>query len=191
MQRSFVTGIVGVLALGLSSLAAAQPSAPGQDPSWTGVTHPKDMIAAREELMLAIERIMEPIDGMEVSPQNPDTVRFAAARISELLLALPHLFPPTTNLYDPKAKPPETLALPAIWQNFPNFYQLAAAASTAAHTLADTRGTAEQMDQAGDALRDTCDACHALYLLPYHPSTVTQEDLNFDFDSVLKKTHKN
>ncbi len=37
------------------------------------------------------------------------------------------------------------------------------------------------------ALRVTCDACHAAYLRPYVPSTVKQDDVNFDFDSVLKK----
>ena len=39
-----------------------------------------------------------------------------------MLLAVPLLFPPTTNLYDPKAETPTTIALPAIWQSFPAFY---------------------------------------------------------------------
>ena len=45
-----------------------------------------------------------------------------------MLLALPHLFPPTTNLYDPKAAQPATLALPPIWKDFDSFYTLAGAA---------------------------------------------------------------
>jgi hypothetical protein len=37
------------------------------------------------------------------------------------------------------------------------------------------------------ALRATCDACHAGFLRPYVPAKVEQSDLNFDFDSALKK----
>ena len=33
----------------------------------------------------------------------------------------------------------------------------------------------------------SCDACHELYLRPYHPSKVTKQDLDFDFDSVFRK----
>jgi cytochrome c556 len=190
MKRSLLTCIAVVAANGLSGPAVAQqPSAPSaaDGPGWTGLTNPKDVIAAREALMVAIERLMEPIDSIEVEPpKDPTKVTAAAARISELLLALPHLFPPTTNLYDPKSDMPETLALPAIWESFPNFYQLAAAASAAAKKLSSTSGT-EQLDAAGEALRGTCDACHALYLRPYVPSKVNQDDLNFDFDSALPK----
>jgi cytochrome c556 len=172
---------------GAAGPAAAQQPSAGEGPGWTGLTKPKEVIAAREALMTTAERLMEPIDSLEVAPQDPDVVRAAARNIADIMLAVPHLFPPTTNLYDPKAQIPETLALPTIWQSFPSFYELAAAASAAAKKLSETRGVTELHD-AGDALRDTCDACHAPYLRPYVPSKVTPEDLNFDFGSVLQNT---
>jgi cytochrome c556 len=103
-----------------------------------------------------------------------------------MLLAVPHLFPPTTNLYDPKAEIPATLALPAIWKDFPTFYKLAGAAADAAKAMSETSGK-EPLHAAGARLRASCDACHALYLRPYQPSSVDKSDLDFDFDSVLKK----
>ncbi len=73
---------------------------------------PKDVITARQELMEHIEELMEPIDTIQVRDTNDlDTLRHNGEVISAMLLALPHLFPPTTNLYDPKAQQPETLAL--------------------------------------------------------------------------------
>jgi cytochrome c556 len=184
MKRNFAARAVLLAAVGLSSLAVAQKPSPGDDPGWTGLTNPKDVIAAREALMLAVERLMEPIDAMEVEPPDTAKVSAAAARISQIMLALPHLFPPTTNVYDPASDMPETLALPGIWDDFPSFYQLAAAAAAAAKTLSVTQG-ADQLDAAGEALRGTCDACHALYLRPYEPSEVSEEDRDFDFDSVF------
>jgi cytochrome c556 len=185
---SMTTGIAAIAAaVGLATLAAAQKPPAADGPGWTGLTAPKDVIAAREALMFTAERLMEPIDSMEVAPQDPDVVRAAARNIADIMLAVPHLFPPTTNLYDPAVTIPQTLALPAIWQSFPSFYQLAAAASASAKKLSQTRGITE-LHEAGEALRETCDACHAPYLRAYVPSKVTQEDLNFDFDSVLQNT---
>lgn len=186
MKSKFATRVILIAAAGLSGLAIAQKPAPDDGPGWTGITNPKDVIAAREALMIAVERLMQPIDSLEVEPQDPAVVTAAAARISQIMLSLPHLFPPTTNLYDPTAEIPETLALPAIWQSFPNFYGLAAASAAAAEKLSTTSETA-LLDAGADALRGTCDACHALYLRPYEPSEVNEDDLNFDFDSVLKK----
>jgi cytochrome c556 len=104
-----------------------------------------------------------------------------------MLLAVPHLFPPTTNLYDPKAETPATLALPAIWKDFATFYALAGAAAKAAEAMAENPGGKSELRAAGRALRASCDACHALFLRPYSPSKVQQSDLDFDFDSVFKK----
>jgi hypothetical protein len=56
---------------------------------------------------------------------------------------------------------------------------LAAAEALTAPPDGDSRRTAAQ------ALRETCDACHARFLRPYVPQGVTSEDLDFDFESVL------
>jgi cytochrome c556 len=181
----FVT-LSAVAAVALAANAAPAP-APAAGPGWTGVTNPKDVITARQELMEEIEKLMEPIDTVEVKGvQNPDGLRASAATISAMLLAVPHLFPPTTNRYDPTVTEPATLALPGIWKDFGSFYQLAGAAATAAQAMADTQGT-EPLRTAGLRLRASCDACHALYLRPYKSPEVLDSDRNFDFESAFPK----
>ena len=86
---------------------------------------------------------------------------------------------------------PATLALPAIWKDWDTFYRLAAAASKAAETMADTPAGKQQLRAEGLALRASCDACHSLFLRPYHESKVTDADINFDFDAVFKSPKTN
>jgi cytochrome c556 len=176
---------IGAIALaGVVLCAAAGPS---DGPGWTGVTKPNEVIAARGELMEELEHLMQPIDTFEVVDTDKlNELRLAANTVHVMLLAVPHLFPPTTNLYDPKAEAPATLALPAIWKDFDTFYRLAGAASKAAETMADTPAGKEQLRAEGLALRASCDACHALFLRQAQLSKVSEADLNFDFDSVLK-----
>jgi cytochrome c556 len=151
------------------------------------VTNPKDVIAARQELMEHIEELMEPIDTITVKEvKDRDQLRINAEVIGAMLLAVPHLFPPTTNRYDPKAEEPATLALPGIWKDFGSFYKLAAAASTAADSMAEAKGD-PQLRTASLRLRASCDACHTLDLRPYSPPRVRPSDINFDFDSALRK----
>src|SRR5215831_13556682 len=186
MKRILIARAAFVTAA-LAGVALAADAAPGDGPGWTGITNPKDLIAAREELMEEIEHVMQPIDTFQVEDvSNLNDLRLAANTVHVMLQVVPHLFPPTTNLYDPKAEQPATLALPAIWKDFDTFYRLAAAASKAAETMADTPAGKQQLRAEGLALRASCDACHALFLRPYHESKVTDADVNFDFDSVLK-----
>ena len=167
------------------AMALAADATPGQGPGWTGVTKPKDVITARQELMEHIELLMEPIDTITVKDvTNVEQLHTSAEAISAMLLALPHLFPPTTNLYDPRVKEPETLALPAIWKDFDTFYRLAGAASKAAEEMSQTNGKAP-LRTASLKLRASCDACHTLFLRKYEPPKVLPSDLNFDFDSAI------
>jgi cytochrome c556 len=171
----------------LAGIALAADPVPGQGPGWTGVTKPKEVIAARQELMEHIEELMEPIDTIQVKDTNDlATLRLNGEVITAMLLALPHLFPPTTNLYDPKVQQPQTLALPPIWKNFDSFYSLATAAAKSATELAEAEGK-PAVKKASLRLRASCDACHALYLRPYVPPKVLDSDLNFDFESALRK----
>ena len=181
--------VIGALAF--AGVVLAADAEPGDGPGWTAVTNPKDVIAARGELMEELEHLMQPIDTFQVvDSDNLDALRLNANTVHVMLLALPHLFPPTTNLYDPKAETPATLALPAIWKDWNSFYRLEAAASKAAETMADTPAGKPQLRAEGLALRASCDACHALFLRPYHESKVTEADINFDFDSVLNNLKK-
>lgn len=173
--------IAGVLVAVLAGSGAAWTQ--DSEPGWTGVTDPAAVIASRQGLMTEMERLMRPIDTYTVDESiEPDTMRSAAISISQMLLATPHLFPPTTNLYDDEAEMPETIALPAIWEDFPTFVSLAKAASAAADSLSAATGH-DALVSGALSLRASCDACHALYLLPYERSSVTSEDLDFDFDS--------
>jgi cytochrome c556 len=173
----------------LAAIGIAQGATPavGQGAGWTGATNPKDVIKARQELMEHIELLMEPIDTITVRPVG-DVVRLHqnAEVIAAMLGAVPHLFPPTTNRYDPKVALPETLALAPIWSDFPTFYRLAGAAVDAAEAMARTEGT-PALRAASLKLRGSCDACHALFLRKYVPPQVQESDRQFDFDAALKR----
>ena len=186
-MRRIIASTLFAAAAALTGIALAADAVPGKGLGWTGVTKPKEVIVARQELMEHIEALMEPIDTIQVKDTDDlDTLRRNGEVITAMLLALPHLFPPTTNLYDAKAEQPQTLALPPIWKNFDSFYTLATAAANAATELAETEGK-PAMKTASLKLRASCDACHALFLRPYAPPKVLDSDLNFDFDSALRK----
>jgi len=187
MRYGFSIRRAAIGAVALAGIALPAEAGLSDGAGWTGVTNPKDVIAARGELMEEIEHLMQPIDTFQVvDTDDLNGLRLAANTVHVMLLAVPHLFPPTTDLYDPKVEVPVTLALPAIWKDFDTFYRLAGAASKAAETMADTPASKQQLRAEGLALRASCDACHALFLRPYHESKVTDADINFDFDSVLK-----
>src|SRR5690606_5898783 len=142
-------------------VASAQNGAPAAGPGWTGATHADDVIAARRGLMLELQQQMQPIDSHAAGePAEPADLREAARAIAAMLGTVPHLFPPTTDRYDPEAEIPATLALPAVWEDFDGFYSLASAAAAAAANMVAT-GRAAALPAAARALRGACDACHS------------------------------
>ena len=187
MKRILAAKVLAAILVVPCSTAIAANAVPGQGQGWTGVTNPKALITARQELMEHMEILMQPIDTITVSEvRNVDQLHENAEVLGAILLAVPHLFPPTTNLYDPGVTMPATLALPPIWQNFDSFYSLAAAASKAAEAFAATKGN-EPLRAASRKLRASCDACHTLYLRKYQPPKVLDSDYKFDFDSALRR----
>ena len=195
---TLVLAALGVVAASCSGpppgapVASVAPSAdaaaaPGSEPGWTGITEPNEVIEARRALMTEAETLMKPVDNFIVGePGDAATLRANAAAIEPMLLALPHLFPPTTNLFDPEAHDPPTTALPAIWQRFPAFQTFAESAERAAAALAMSED-GEPLREASARLRASCDACHAAFTKPYVPPKVTDEDRNFDFEQFLPK----
>lgn len=152
---------------------------------WTGLTHPKEIITARLELMEHMEELMKPIDTLQVEDvRDAATVRFNAEIVGAILTAVPHLFPPTTNLYDPEVLIPETLALPQVWQQFDTFHELADAAVKEAGSMAEAEGLQAQRAQSLK-LRASCDACHELFLRKYTPPVTQPSDYEFDFNAAL------
>jgi cytochrome c556 len=187
MKRILATNALAAILVAVAGGALAADVAPGAGQGWTGVTRPKAVIAARQEIMEHMEILMKPIDTITVSDvRNVEQLHENAEVLGAILMAVPHLFPPTTNLYDPKVTMPATLALPAIWQNFDSFYSLAEAASKSADTFAITKGNA-QLRAASLKLRASCDACHTLYLRKYESPKVLESDYKFDFESALRK----
>ena len=156
-----------------------------EGPGWTGLTDPAEVIEARRLLMVEAERLMKPIDEYSIGlPGDPDALRSAATTLEPLLLALPHLFPPTTNLFDPAAHDPPTVALPSIWQRFAAFQTFAESAERAAAALA-AADNGEPLRAASARMRAACDTCHTAFMKPYTPPVVTDDDRDFDFESVL------
>src|SRR5690606_22752420 len=180
-SRAALTAVV----LTLASAGAGQEGLRGDAPGWTGLTEAEEIIEARRVLMIRTEELMLPIDEFAAGVgADGETLRAAAETIEAMLLALPHLFPPTTDRYEPDTLEPETRALPDIWRDFAAFRAMAAAAEEAAAALADAED--EQAARAAALrLRGTCDGCHARFAKPYTPPKVTEEDLSFDFDSVF------
>lgn len=183
LKRALLFAAATMAASAASSLAA-DPAAGG--PGWTGVSNPNDVIAARQGLMTELERLMQPLDSFTAGENVAvEVLRSNATALSSLLAVLPHLFPPTTNLYDAAAEQPATLALPAVWQSFPAFYAFAEAAAQSAADMAEKQ-TPEELTQAAARVRASCDACHTPYLRAYVPEAVNDSDKEFDFDSVFK-----
>jgi cytochrome c556 len=187
-MRALPKSIAAALAtaVGLTSGACGQEP-PSRAPGWTGATAPEEVIEARRVLMQETERQMKAIDQYTLGgPAEPAALKASAVTIEALLLALPHLFPPTTNRFDPTTREPPTIALPAVWENFAAFEQMGVAAEEAAAQLIGAENEAQLRD-AARTLRATCDACHAAFTKPYVPPKVTDEDLNFDFEEFLPK----
>lgn len=185
MQRTHINAWLALAAIGSAAAAAAQNDAPGEGAGWTGLTEAEEIIEARRVLMLQTEELMKPIDAFTAGADaDPAALKAAAATIEAMLLALPHLFPPTTDLYDPAELEQPTIALPALWQDFGAFRELAAAGEAAAAAMVEAESV-EALRSAARTLRTTCDGCHARFTEPYTPPVVTEQDLEFDFESVF------
>lgn len=177
--------------LGLATAAcerAPEPTLPASEPAASDTPpefDPMETIEARRVLMLEAGRQIAPIDLYTIgTPADPAAIRAAAVTIESLLLALPHLFPPNTNLFDPTTREPPTTALPAVWENFAAFQAMNVTAEEAAAALAVAEGE-ESIKEAARNLRAACDACHQAFTKPYVPPQVTDADREFDFEEVL------
>jgi cytochrome c556 len=128
----------------------------------------KDTIFARKTTMGEIDMNMDEIETM-LAPEGkldlPDAKEHAEV-ISTLLLAFPHLFPPSTNQWkqgadrDPAT---DTFANPAIWSNFADFYKRASEASRIAWQASGAKRP-EDFRPLIKELRVRCNGCHALNL---------------------------
>ena len=153
-SRVLIAVLTGVL-----GTAAVPASAEDQPP-------PKDTIFARKIVMGEIDMNMDEIETM-LAPEGKLELADAqehAEVISTLLMAFPHLFPPSTNQWkegatrDPAT---DTFANPAIWSNFSDFYKRAGEASKIAWNASRAKRPDEFRALIKD-LRLRCNGCHAL-----------------------------
>ena len=159
-----VACIFACFALGLA-LAGTGNAARAQDQS---VATAKDTIFARKILMATIDRNMDALEQMVRSGKliDLDDVTEHADTISVMLMAFPHLFPPSTDLWRPNVdRDPgrDTYASPELWTEFADFYRQAAAASQLAEAASRTSAEPDFKTIMAD-LRTACDSCHARLL---------------------------
>jgi cytochrome c556 len=150
----------------LAACVGSSPVALGQDQS---AAIGKDAIVARKTAMDTLSDKMDIIEAAIAAAGtklNLDEGHANADVISVLLMAFPHLFPPSTNEWKPNVdRDPatDTYASPDIWTTFADFYKQATAASKAAFDA--SRADDEAAFKAAIAkLRTDCNACHAAYL---------------------------
>src|SRR5262245_44940561 len=120
-----MVGLAGLLAGGFGVVIAVS-----QD---QGVAPPKDTIFARKILMDSIGRNMDELEANAASAKVELTEgKDHAEIVSVMLLAFPHMFPPSTNQWKPNAdRDPgrDTYAAPEVWSNYADFYKRSAAAA--------------------------------------------------------------
>lgn len=148
----------------LAGVIGMSVAASGQDQNAIA----KDAIFARKLVMDAISTNMDELETMTSSKNeiNLTEGHEHADIISVILTALPHLFPPNTNLWkaNPERDPGrDTSASPELWANFSDFYARAAAASKIAYKASRAKQESAFRASIGE-LRTACDSCHAAYL---------------------------
>jgi cytochrome c556 len=156
------------VAIGAAWLAAAVLGtsfvATAQDQS---VATAKDVIFARKTLMSTLSDNMDQIEGMiSTNKIDLDDAHEHADTVSVMLLAFPHLFPPSSNQWKPNADidpATDTYASPDVWTKFSDFYQRANAASKTAYNMSRAE-KADDLKARTAELRTACNACHAQYL---------------------------
>jgi cytochrome c556 len=153
----------GLAAAGLAVVIATSFVATAQDQR---VATAKDVIFARKTLMNAICEKMASIERMiGLGKIELGAAREQAATISVMLMTFPHLFPPSSNQWNPDAHPDpatDTYASPQLWTRFSDFHQRAAAAAQTAHDMSRADKIDDFKTRARE-LRIICDTCHALY----------------------------
>jgi cytochrome c556 len=157
-------------ALVIAAAFGASPAALAQDQS---AATPADAIFARKTLMDAIGMNMDDITGMlESGKINLERGHAYADSISIMLMAFPHMFPPSTNQWkqgadrDPAT---DTYASPDVWTNFTDFYKRAGATSKTAYDASRAENEAEFKAKAAE-LQNGCDGCHAAYMKVDQPT---------------------
>ncbi len=101
---------------------------------------------------------------MEGRAPQLDDLKARADRISTLLTAFLHLFPPQTKPGVPAdGSPINTTATLVLWQSFDAFYDITKGAATTAYD-ASQAGIADQFREHAKKLPTACDGSHAQHM---------------------------
>jgi len=158
LMAAVIGGCVAATLLGASLTASAQDQS---------AATAKDAIFARKTMMDTLSDNMDQIEGM-IAANKLDIAdaHEHADTISVMLMAFPHLFPPSTNQWKAGADPDPvtgTYASPDVWTKFVDFYKRANDASKSAYDM--SRAEKDDDLKAKTAqLRTACNGCHAAYL---------------------------
>ena len=165
--RFWIAGGMGAALLGLGTLGIGMLAfgsvALSQDQS---AATPKDVIFARKVLMDSIGQNMDDLEA-NAGGSKVDLAEGKAHAdiVSVMLMAFPHLFPPSTNQWKPNVERDpgaDTFAAPEVWTNYADFYKRAAAASKIAYDASRAEKEAGFKTLIGE-LRLACDSCHGIY----------------------------
>ena len=172
-KRRVAGGLAVVALTTLAVMVAASTKLRSEDrvPGLTGIDRSDDVIAARQLVMDGIESEMMVIElALEGNAPQIDDLKARADRISTLLTAFPHLFPPQTKPgVAADGSPINTTATLAIWQDFDAFYGIAKDAAMTAYDASQS-GAADQLRDQAKKLRNACDGCPARYMHVEPPS---------------------
>lgn len=163
--------IAAAIALAVTMAVSAKVRSEDRVPGLTGIDRADDVIQARQLIMDGIESEMMVIElGLQGSAPPLDDLKPRADRISTLLTAFPHLFPPQTKPgVAADGSPINTTATLAIWRDFDAFYGIAKGAATTAYD-ASQAGNANEFSEQAKKLRGACDGCHAKFMHVEAPS---------------------
>jgi cytochrome c556 len=156
---------IAIMGAGLAAaVLATSLVAVAQDQSAAKV---EDAIFARKTMMSTLSDNMDQIDMMiSTNKIDIDDAHEHADTISVMLMAFPHLFPPSSNQWKPGVEIDPvtgTFASPDLWSKFADFYKRAADASKTAFDI--SRADKPDALKAKTAeLRTACNGCHAAYL---------------------------
>src|ERR1700704_3226148 len=129
-----VAALVSCSLIALTTAGMLTARSQDRAPGLTGLSHPDDLVMARQLLMDGIDNEMHDIDIATTGKEfKLDELQAHANSINTMLLAFPHLFPPQTKPA-PAAdgSPRVTLGPPQFWRYFGAFYGKAQAAASVA-----------------------------------------------------------
>jgi cytochrome c556 len=142
------------------------------DPSLTGISHPDDLIMARQLLMDSNETAMMVIDPAPPPPnQDLAAMKAQAYLVYTNLSVAPHLFPSSTKptIAADGSSSSASAAAPALWDNFDAVYNQFTDAANLAYDMSQATDLAKFRMQA-TMLRADCDNCHMKNMHVFDPT---------------------